>query len=71
MLKEKIFSAVFFGIAFCITYLITGSIILSGAVALIEPVINKFVFSYHNKVWNKYEIDEYFYILRTVYSERV
>ncbi|HFC8420767.1 TPA: DUF2061 domain-containing protein, partial [Neisseria meningitidis] len=44
MLKTLTFAALHFSTAFSITYVLTGSIGVSGAVALVEPLINTVVF---------------------------
>ncbi|KPN72208.1 DUF2061 domain-containing protein [Neisseria sp. 83E34] len=55
MLKTITFAILHFGVAFSIAYLLTGSIGISGAVALIEPLANTVVFYFHEKAWNRYE----------------
>ncbi|WP_301882810.1 DUF2061 domain-containing protein [Neisseria uirgultaei] len=55
MLKTLTFAALHFSVAFSVTYVLTGSIGVSGAVALVEPMINTVVFYFHEKVWNRYE----------------
>lgn len=55
MMKTLTFAILHFGVAFSITYLLTGSIGISSAVALIEPMVNTIVFYFHEKVWNRYE----------------
>lgn len=55
MLKTLTFAALHFSVAFSITYVLTGSIGVSGAVALVEPLINTIVFYFHEKTWNLYE----------------
>ena len=44
MLKTLTFAALHFTTAFSVTYVLTGSIGVSGAVALVEPLINTVVF---------------------------
>ncbi|WP_123818519.1 DUF2061 domain-containing protein, partial [Neisseria meningitidis] len=44
MLKTLTFAALHFSTAFSVTYVLTGSIGVSGAVALVEPLINTVVF---------------------------
>ncbi|KQB45943.1 DUF2061 domain-containing protein [Neisseria meningitidis] len=44
MLKTLTFAALHFSTAFSITHVLTGSIGVSGAVALVEPLINTVVF---------------------------
>lgn len=55
MLKTITFAILHFGVAFSVAYILTGSIGISGAVALIEPIANTFVFYFHEKAWNHYE----------------
>ncbi|MCE9688110.1 DUF2061 domain-containing protein [Shewanella sp. AS16] len=55
MAKTLSFAVVHFGVAFTITYLLTGSIVVGGAIALIEPAINTLVFYFHDKVWKRIE----------------
>jgi uncharacterized membrane protein len=40
-------------IAFLVTFAITGSLAIGGLVAIIEPMVNTFVFFLHEKLWNK------------------
>ncbi|WP_307722615.1 DUF2061 domain-containing protein [Alteromonas sp. KUL42] len=47
------FAIMHFFVAFSVTYLLTGSIAVGGAVALIEPAINTIAFYFHEKVWEK------------------
>ncbi|KLT72201.1 membrane protein [Neisseria arctica] len=55
MLKTITFAVLHFGVAFGVAYLLTGSIGISSAVALIEPIANTVVFYFHEKAWNRYE----------------
>lgn len=55
MTKTITFAILHFGVAFTITYLLTGSVVIGGAVALIEPAINTVVFYFHEKVWKGIE----------------
>ncbi|MBF0804849.1 MULTISPECIES: DUF2061 domain-containing protein [Neisseria] len=55
MLKTITFAILHFSVAFSVAYVLTGSIGVSGAVALIEPLANTFVFYFHEKAWNRYE----------------
>ena len=71
MLKTATFAIVHFGTAFLVAYLVTGSAVIGGAVAVIEPAVNTVVFYIHEKLWNKYDIAGMFLTLTTVYSERV
>ncbi|NRD71948.1 DUF2061 domain-containing protein [Shewanella sp. VB17] len=55
MTKTFTFAILHFSVAFTITYLLTGSIIIGGTVALVEPAVNTVVFYFHEKVWRKFE----------------
>ncbi len=55
MTKTLTFAILHFGVAFTITYLLTGSLVIGGAVALIEPAVNTVVFYFHDKAWKKIE----------------
>ncbi|MDO5638892.1 MAG: DUF2061 domain-containing protein [Neisseria sp.] len=55
MFKTITFAVLHFGVAFSVAYLLTGSIGISSAVALIEPIVNTVVFYFHEKAWNRYE----------------
>ncbi|GIU17624.1 MULTISPECIES: DUF2061 domain-containing protein [Shewanella] len=55
MIKTMTFAILHFGVAFTITYLLTGSVVIGGAVALIEPAVNTVVFYFHEKVWKGIE----------------
>lgn len=55
MTKTFTFAILHFTVAFTVTYLLTGSVLVGGAVALVEPTINTVVFYFHDKVWKRYE----------------
>ncbi|OSI07866.1 Predicted membrane protein (DUF2061) [Neisseria animaloris] len=55
MLKTITFAILHFSVAFGVAYVLTGSIGISGAVALIEPIVNTVVFYFHEKAWNRIE----------------
>lgn len=55
MLKTLTFAALHFSVAFSVTYVLTDSIGVSGAVALVEPLINTVVFYFHETARNLYE----------------
>lgn len=52
MAKTLSFAAVHFTIAFSVGYLITGSLAVGGAVALIEPLCNSVAYFFHEKFWD-------------------
>jgi uncharacterized membrane protein len=53
MNKTISFAIVHFSVAFTITYIMTGSIVIGGALALIEPAVNTVAFHIHEKLWIK------------------
>jgi len=55
MLKSITFSILHFGVAFTVAYLLTGSFLIGGLMALIEPAINSVVFYFHEKAWDLHQ----------------
>ena len=55
MTKTLTFAALHFTVAFSVAYLLTGSLLIGGLMALIEPAINTVVFFFHEKAWVRYE----------------
>lgn len=53
MVKTLTFAVMHFSIAFTVAYLLTGSIVIGGAMALIEPAINTVAFYFHEIVWQR------------------
>lgn len=53
MLKTLSFGAMHISIAFAVTYLLTGSVAVGGAVALVEPVVNTVGYFFHEKLWQR------------------
>jgi len=51
MNKTISFAIVHFSVAFTITYIMTGSVVIGGALALIEPAVNTLAFYIHEKFW--------------------
>ena len=51
MLKTMSFAAVHFTVAFTVGYLMTGSVVVGGALALVEPAVNTVAYHLHEKVW--------------------
>jgi uncharacterized membrane protein len=44
---------VHFSVAFSVGYVMTGSIAVGGAIALVEPAINTVAYFFHEKVWER------------------
>lgn len=51
MTKTISFAVVHFCVAFTVGYVMTGSLLVGGAMALVEPTINTVAFYVHEKVW--------------------
>lgn len=51
MLKTATFAVVHFSVAFTVTYLLTGSWVLGGVIALTEPAVNTVAYFFHEKAW--------------------
>jgi uncharacterized membrane protein len=49
--KTVTFACVHFGVAFGIAYLLTGSVSIAGAIALIEPMANTVAYFLHERAW--------------------
>ncbi len=52
--KTVTFAIVHMLVAFGVVYLLTGSIALGSAVALIEPAVNTVAYFFHEKVWERW-----------------
>lgn len=55
MIKTTTFAVMHFTIAFVVVYAMTGSLLVGGAVALVEPAVNTVAFHFHEKVWKRIE----------------
>ncbi len=53
MSKTMSFAAVHFTVAFTVGYAMTGSVLVGGAIALVEPLVNTVAYHIHEKVWNR------------------
>jgi uncharacterized membrane protein len=51
MTKTLSFAAVHFTVAFTLAYLISGSLLTGGLIALIEPCCNTVAYHLHEKFW--------------------
>lgn len=54
MLKTLTFAVLHFSIAFTVAYLLTGSLLTGGLIALIEPACNTVAFYFHEKAWQRF-----------------
>ncbi len=53
MTKTISFGAVHFTVAFTVAYLLTGSFLVGGAIALVEPAINTVAYFFHERIWER------------------
>ncbi|MCC5858026.1 MAG: DUF2061 domain-containing protein [Ectothiorhodospiraceae bacterium] len=53
MAKTITFGITHMAVAFGVVYLMTGSLALGGAVALIEPLANTVAYFFHEKIWQR------------------
>jgi uncharacterized membrane protein len=53
--KTATFACVHFTVAFSIAYLLTGSMAISGTLALLEPMANTVAYYLHERVWRRME----------------
>jgi uncharacterized membrane protein len=53
MIKTVTFTAMHITIAFTIVYLMTGSVMVGGAVALVEPLCNSVGYFLHERLWDR------------------
>lgn len=51
MIKTMSFAAVHFSVAFTVAYMMTGSVLIGGAMALVEPAINTVAYYIHEQIW--------------------
>ncbi|WP_317930155.1 DUF2061 domain-containing protein [Halioxenophilus sp. WMMB6] len=58
MTKTITFAAMHFTIAFSVAYLMTGSLVIGGALAIVEPAVNTVAFYFHEKIWKKLEFKQ-------------
>ena len=54
MKKTFTFAVLHFSVVFSVAYVLTGSIGISSAVALVEPMVNTVAFYFHEKAWQKF-----------------
>jgi uncharacterized membrane protein len=54
MTKTLSFAAVHFTVAFSVGYLMSGSALVGGAIALVEPAVNTVAYHFHERFWNRF-----------------
>jgi uncharacterized membrane protein len=53
MLKTATFAVMHFSVAFTVAWLLTGDVVIGGAIALVEPAVNTIAYHFHEKVWSR------------------
>lgn len=53
MAKTLSFAIMHFTIAFTVAYLMTGSVLIGGLLAVVEPAVNTVAFYFHEKLWSR------------------
>lgn len=53
--KTATFAIVHFTVAFAVGYLMTGSVLVGGAIALVEPMVNTVAYHLHELAWKRRE----------------
>ncbi len=66
MKKTISFAVMHFAVAFTVAYLLTGSMVVGGVVALVEPAVNTVAFYFHERVWKQFERHQQQYTQTTV-----
>lgn len=51
--KTLTYLAVHLAVGFTVAYLLTGSVVVAGGIALIEPAVNAVAFYFHEWAWKK------------------
>lgn len=54
MRKTLTFACVHFAVAFTVAYLLTGSVVIGGLVALVEPLCNTVAYHFHEMAWARW-----------------
>lgn len=55
MTKTMSFAVVHFSVAFTVGYVLSGSVLVGGAIALVEPAVNTVAYHFHEKVWDRWQ----------------
>ena len=58
MTKTMSFAGVHFVVAFTVGYAMSGSMLVGGAIALVEPALNTVAYYFHEKVWERLKARE-------------
>ncbi len=53
MTKTASFAVVHMSVAFGVGYALSGSVMIGGAMALVEPLVNTVAYFFHEKMWER------------------
>ncbi|MEZ5444244.1 MAG: DUF2061 domain-containing protein [Gammaproteobacteria bacterium] len=53
MAKTMTFAMVHFTVAFSVAYVISGDVLVGGAIALVEPAVNTLAYFFHERAWSR------------------
>ncbi len=53
MKKTLSFAVMHFSVAFAVAYILTGSVLIGGLLALVEPAVNTVAFYFHEQFWQR------------------
>ena len=53
MAKTMSFAIIHYSVAFTVAYVMTGSALIGGAIALVEPAINTVAYHFHEQLWKR------------------
>lgn len=54
-MKTLTYGAMHFCIAFGVSYSLTGSFTVAGAIAMVEPAVQTVAYFFHEKAWTKFQ----------------
>jgi uncharacterized membrane protein len=54
MAKTLTFGITHVSVAFAVGWALTGSMVVGGALALVEPLINTVAYFFHEKLWQRF-----------------
>lgn len=52
-MKTLTFAITHFTVAFSVAYILTGSFIVGGLIALVEPAVNTVAYMIHERIWER------------------
>lgn len=54
-MKTLTYGAMHFCVAFGVSYALTGSFTVAGAIAMVEPAVQTVAYFFHEKAWTKFQ----------------